>query len=212
MLPFDLNTYKDALAQWESSDNYGSRNRLGYLGRYQLGASALVDAGFVKPGTTNKGLKNPKNWLKGNMDKFLNNPALQEKAFEAYTKRNFQALLNKGLINPDSSPAEAASVLAAAHLVGPTGAHKALVLGQDVRDANNMKPQTYMQRMSQVFGGTPTAPQQTQPSAAALELPPEEQQASGTGLNWGSMVDGFNVESLVNPLMKAKNSLLSAFR
>lgn len=174
MLPIDLDTYKDALAQWESSDNYKTRNRLGYLGRYQLGASALIDAGFVKPGTTNKGLKNPKNWLTGNMNKFLNTPALQEKAFEVYSKRNFDALMSKGMISENSSEAEIAGLLAAAHLVGPTGAQKALVMGEDVKDANNMKPQTYMQRMRSIFGDTTsTAPQ---PSQAAAAKPTPQQQ------------------------------------
>lgn len=207
MLPFDMNTYKDALAQWESSDNYNTRNRLGYLGRYQLGAAALVDAGFVKPGTTNKGLKNPKNWLKGNMDKFLNNPALQEKAFETYTKRNYQALVNKGLLGENSSPAQAASVMAAAHLVGPTGAHQALVGGKDVRDANNMKPQTYMQRMSKVFGGIPTEPQPQQPmqASAAVELPPEEASTNGLGFSFESVMNKFKDRASIglrNPFFK----------
>lgn len=202
-LPIDMNLFKDTLAQWESSDNYNTRNRLGYLGRYQMGAPALIDAGLVKPGTTNRGLRNPANWLKGSMDKFLKNPALQDKAFETYSKKNYQYLLSNGLINEDSSKADIAGVMAAAHLVGAGGARDALLGGKDVRDANGMKPQTYMQKMRSVFGATSTAPtQQTKQTVPQQQV--AQQAPEGSGLSLGSG-EGFNVQSLVNPwLQKAK--------
>ena len=39
--------YKD-LGMRESGGNYGAENRLGYLGKYQMGEQALVEAGYYK--------------------------------------------------------------------------------------------------------------------------------------------------------------------
>lgn len=49
-------TYKqflNALGERESSDNYAAENRLGYLGRYQMGELALIDVGvYTRDGTS----------------------------------------------------------------------------------------------------------------------------------------------------------------
>ena len=42
----NLQLYFDAIGQRESGGDYGIRNNWGYLGKYQMGESALVDAGY----------------------------------------------------------------------------------------------------------------------------------------------------------------------
>ncbi len=62
--------FKEALAVRESDGDYKSVNSYGYMGKYQFGKGTLK---YI-------GLKNTKD--------FLNNPALQEKAFVAYVQKN----------------------------------------------------------------------------------------------------------------------------
>jgi len=62
--------FKEAVAMSESDGNYQSVNSYGYLGKYQFGKGTLKFIGIKKS------------------DDFLNNPALQEKAFVAYLKKN----------------------------------------------------------------------------------------------------------------------------
>lgn len=62
--------FKEALAQRESDGNYQSVNSYGYIGKYQFGKQTLRFLG-VK-----------------NIQKFLKQPELQEKAFVAYVQKN----------------------------------------------------------------------------------------------------------------------------
>jgi len=62
--------FKEAVAMRESDGNYQTVNSYGYMGKYQFGKGTLQ---FI-------GIKDCKD--------FLNNPALQEKAFIAYLKKN----------------------------------------------------------------------------------------------------------------------------
>lgn len=165
---FDYTLFRDALAEKESTDNYQAVNTGNYLGRYQLGAPALIEAGFVKPGTKNKGLNNAKNWIVGSKKEFLNTPELQEKAMLTYTQKNFGYAQKLGLINQETTPEEQAAILAGTHLVGARGFKKALA-GADVRDANGVKPQQYYSFMLDRFKQTsPKAPPMPY-EAASLE-------------------------------------------
>ena len=97
--------FKEAIAFKESQGRYTVVNSLGYLGKYQFGASTLKLIG----------INNPSN--------FLNNPVLQEKAFLANAKRNkwilrrdikrFSGQRINGTLVTESG------ILAAAHLSGP---------------------------------------------------------------------------------------------
>ena len=42
-------TYLETLGKKESSGNYLAKNTRGYLGKYQMGEEAMVDAGYYKP-------------------------------------------------------------------------------------------------------------------------------------------------------------------
>lgn len=52
-----MGTYYDflqALGKKESSGDYGEINSLNYLGKYQMGESALTDAGYYTPDGTRR--------------------------------------------------------------------------------------------------------------------------------------------------------------
>lgn len=143
-LPIDYQAYANEIAKHESGGTkgggYGAVNQLNYLGKYQMGASALVDAGLVKKGTSNKGLDDPKNWsIEGGKQAFLSNPALQEKVMLAHTTRNYRTLLRIKALSPTSTPQEVAGMLGASHLIGPGGAKKSL----SGTDANGMSGAKY---------------------------------------------------------------------
>lgn len=187
---FDWDKYKETLAQRESSGDPKAVNRLGYVGLYQLGAPALIDAGLVKPGTTNKGLRNKNNWLHGlSLTSFLKSPSLQERALKDYTMMNRKALMSKGMIDDSTHSTDIAGMLAAAHLVGATGAQKALVQGQNITDKNLVKPQEYHQMMTEALGG------KKQQMPQQLEQPEQPEQGM-----MGSIGSG-----LRNPLEYVKN-------
>lgn len=141
-LGFDFKTYSDLIAKRESSDNYKAQNRYGYLGRYQMGAPALIEAGYVKPGTKQSGLKDPRNWIIGNKDEFLYNPEFQDDAFYRYTKKQKEYIQQYGLIDPESDPTHIAGVLAGSHLVGAKNYTKSMT-NSKIADANKVKPNEY---------------------------------------------------------------------
>ena len=106
--PFLENSYiafKEALAFKESQGKYTTVNSLGYLGKFQFGVSTLELLGIY----------NPKS--------FLTNPALQEKAFLANTRRNKWVLRRdiKRFVGKEIDGIEVteSGILAAAHLAGP---------------------------------------------------------------------------------------------
>ncbi len=165
-VPFDVNEYNNIIAMLESrgSGDYGAKNRLGYLGRYQMGAKALADIGYVKKGTTNKGLTNPSNWLVGNYKEFMNNPEMQDKASQLMLQNNYNRALKTGVISPDMSPHEVAGHMAGIHLVGLSGYKKSLQ-GEDVMDANKKRPLDYFNFVSERMMPIYQAPPVPQPAA-----------------------------------------------
>lgn len=97
--------FKEALAFKESRGDYSSVNTLGYLGKYQFGKETLKLIGIY------------------DVEDFLNNPELQERAFIANAERNkwilrkdikrFVGKKINGILITESG------ILAAAHLAGP---------------------------------------------------------------------------------------------
>jgi len=124
---FDFERYKEAIAKRESDGDYTAVNKIGFIGRYQMGTMALKDAGFIKSsvGNSNKVLDDSNSWT-GKMgvtskQDFLNNPSAQDNAFKMYTFKNLQALKNKGKITNESSASDIAAALAPSHLLGVSG-------------------------------------------------------------------------------------------
>lgn len=104
--------FREALGFKESQGDYFVINRLGYMGKYQFGASTLAMIGIK------------------NVEKFLKSPSLQEKAFIANTARNkwilrrdirrFVGKKINGVVITESG------ILAAAHLAGAGNVKKYL--------------------------------------------------------------------------------------
>lgn len=99
-----FNGFKEALAHSESRGNYFVVNSLGYMGKYQFGASAMRAVGVKS------------------REEFLNNPEMQERAFEAILQRNKWIL--RDYIEQYSGQTVGgvkvteSGILAAAHLAG----------------------------------------------------------------------------------------------
>jgi len=158
----DFKSYADKVGERESRNNYKAENTIGYLGKYQFGAAALEDLGFIKPGASKKGknkevLNDPKNWnLPGGKQEFLNSPDLQENAFAVYTAKNYGTLVKLKVLNKDSSAEEKGGYLMAAHLLGPGGALK-LKQGQVGKDAYGTTSSSYyaLGSQTQISTGKP---------------------------------------------------------
>lgn len=128
--------FREALAFKESQGNYFVVNTLGYLGKYQFGKGTLEMIGVYNPTA------------------FLNDPKLQEKAFEANTSRNKWILRRdikrsvgkriNGVVITESG------ILAAAHLAGPGSVKKYLRSGgkQGFADAYGSTVSYYMKRFA----------------------------------------------------------------
>ncbi len=116
----------------ESSGNYRATNRLGYLGKYQFGRSALNWVGIYSA------------------SRFLNSPLLQEKAFEALISKNKWVL--RDYINEYNGQTISgikiteSGLLAAAHLGGAGNVKKFLDSNGKIvfKDANNVPITRYM--------------------------------------------------------------------
>ncbi len=97
--------FKEALAFRESGGNYASINTYGYLGKYQFGKGTLKLLGVE------------------NVELFLVNPKLQEKAFIANAQRNKWILRReiKSFVGKriNGSVITESGILASAHLAGP---------------------------------------------------------------------------------------------
>ena len=154
------------LGKRESGNRYGIENAYGYVGRWQMGADALAENGYVKRGTTNRGLHNPSNWTgKGDVrsveDFKANKGGVQDTEFGEYTNRHFAQLKAAGVIREGMPESEVAGWLAAAHLKGVGGA-KQLARGHDNVDANGTSASSYRRMMAGVgspgdASGTPEA-------------------------------------------------------
>ena len=79
----------------ESGGNYKAFNKYGYAGKYQMGESALIDAGYYKKnGNYNndwRGVFTGKDGVHSIQD-FLNNPKAQENAQIVFKKRQWAYL------------------------------------------------------------------------------------------------------------------------
>lgn len=111
------------MASSESGFDVKAENKYNFLGEFQMGAAALIEAGLVKSGTKNAGLDNPNNWLNGlSKSKFLNDRQLQHNAFARYTNKQIQYLGSR--FTGAKSACDKIGVVSAAHLLGPAGSKK----------------------------------------------------------------------------------------
>ncbi len=114
------------LAQKESGGNYKVKNWANYLGKYQMGEGALIDAGYYKK--KHKGKAN--DWTGQftgkdgvySVNDFLNNPTAQENAQRAYLQKQWSYIKNNAekYKNKDinGNPVTYSGLLAGAHNSG----------------------------------------------------------------------------------------------
>ena len=104
--------FKEAIAFKESQGDYSAVNTLGYLGKYQFGASTLKMMGVYDTNT------------------FLRNPVLQEKIFQLNVSRNKWILRReiKGFVGKriKGTTISESGIIAAAHLAGAGNVKKYL--------------------------------------------------------------------------------------
>lgn len=142
----------------ESGGDYKAENQYGFVGRYQMGAAALVDSGYISRAAYeqyggasggNKSLNDPSAWTGkdgiGSKDDFKNNSAAQENAMYSNTKLNYDRMLKNGGIKPEDDPGIVGGMLQTAHLLGSTGAKNWRNTGSG-QDANNTTGSAYFNR------------------------------------------------------------------
>ena len=162
----DWARYIDVLGKRESANNYAAVNQIGYCGRWQFGAGALIDGGFVKAGATTRRLAEDRWWtgkngIQSRTNWLANKDSCQDTEMIAYTRRNYRSLQNvpasKKVIE-QANKAQLAGLLATSHLLGPGGARK-MLKGQDGQDANKVTGRSYYKMLATAFGGSPNPPQ-----------------------------------------------------
>lgn len=174
-----LDEFWEDLGQQESSGNYKAVNRLNYLGKYQMGEAAMVDAGYYKP----KPDKNYNNKWDGeftgkdgvfSVEDFLNNPQAQENAQYAYKKaqwrgiKNFAKQYNGKVIN--GIPITESGMLAGAHLVGQGALHQYLSSSGNYlpQDDNQVTVEKYLRKFAGYDVSEITNPQPEDPYLKSL--------------------------------------------
>jgi hypothetical protein len=155
----DYKKYLEALGPRESSGNYSIESKDHFLGMYQLGEAALIEAGYYKKNTRNYN----NDWtgkftgVDGVYSKkhFLNNPKAQEKAVRKYHKKVWGYIKNNGYHKYigktiDNVHINESALLSGFHLKGFELA-KFLESGgkTDPADKNRTKVSSYMKE----FGG-----------------------------------------------------------
>jgi hypothetical protein len=134
----------------ESSYNYRAENRLSYIGKYQTGAAALVDLGYIKRDAYqlygNRAVNYTTSWTGkdgiSSKEEYLNNGGVQEKVMIALLKMNYKTLQRIGAIKDSDDQCTVAGMLAVAHLIGAGGAKQWRLTGGGA-DANGTTGATY---------------------------------------------------------------------
>lgn len=113
----------------ESTNRYGLVNEFGFAGKYQFGAAALEDIGYIRSGGSangNSGMNSSQNWTGKNgvnsLQDWLTNTQAQESAVIELANRNLRTLRRTGGIRDGDSPDIIGGMLMGAHLLGAGGA------------------------------------------------------------------------------------------
>jgi len=138
---------REAIGQRESSGDISVVNTLGYVGKFQFGASALETNGYITPGASlggNSVLNNPSVWTgkngATNLSAFLESESIQNTAFDNNVAFNLRQGKSLGALTSASSEADIAAFAAAAHISGAGGASELFnngVVSYDGYDTSN---------------------------------------------------------------------------
>jgi hypothetical protein len=145
----EYNIFLNDLGARESSNDYKSVNQLGYLGKYQMGKLALIDAGYKDKDGNWTG----KNGVNSKED-FLNSPEAQENSFDEYKRSQWRDIKHRKLdqfIGKEVGGIEitASGLLAGAHLRGVAGGIKKYLESDgkdDPTDANGTRVSEYLRK------------------------------------------------------------------
>jgi hypothetical protein len=137
----DFDLYADVVGQIESNGDYtvvgGYNNH--YQGKYQFGRLALKDVGI--------------GFSKEARQAFLQDPELQETAFQSLTMQNHKTLMRLSAKYRRLSQREQLAILAMAHNAGAGGALDYLRTGQDTADGFGTKGTKYINAVRSAFQG-----------------------------------------------------------
>lgn len=157
-------SFFSALGFTESSGNYKVQNSSGYLGKYQMGESALISCGYYKKSPDNSakntynndwtGIWTGKDGVYSKRD-YLNNKEAQENAMMIYKRQQWTTLKNKGALNYIGKTIKGIKVtesglLGAAHLGGASGVSKFLRTNGSYNppDINGKRMSDYLKEFS----------------------------------------------------------------
>lgn len=159
---------KAAIAQHESgTKGYSAENSLGFLGKYQFGATYLEDMGYIKKGSYARIKNNLKvvsdkdNWTgkDGITDKevFKQKIDIQENLMTSMLKRNYTILRKFDAVSASTPSEKLGGALMAAHLKGAGGARDYIKRGINGKDAYGTSCEKYYQLGYAAVSGQKTA-------------------------------------------------------
>ena len=140
--------FLDALGMRESTDDYSKVNTFGYMGRYQMGGSALEEAGFRNEDGSWTALANSYG-IYSDKD-FLYSREGQEHAIRVYHREVCRYIRAYGLEDYIGSTycgvkVTKSGLLAACHLVGVGAMKKALTSGEQTYDGYHTSATEYLE-------------------------------------------------------------------
>ena len=152
-----LNDFYNDLGARESGGNYSSVNKYGYVGKYQMGEAAMIDAGYYKKpsGKYNNDWSGQFTGKDGvySVEDFLKNKQAQENAQKAFKQAQWNQLKAIGAdkyIGKEINGVKItqSGLLAAAHLKGPGAVKEYLQSdGKNIpKDAFGTSVESYMKK------------------------------------------------------------------
>ena len=178
-----IQSYMDAIGFKESSStgttqNYGTVNSFGYVGKYQIGAEALQTIGYLKTpvparSLTNAEMSNAANWTGKNgitnLEDFKQNKNnAQERAMYENTVSNYSILRSKSVIDAEMPADQVAGYLGAAHLTGWTGARD-LKQGKNTADGVGTQASTWWEAGARSINANAAVPSADNVVAASVK-------------------------------------------
>jgi len=179
----NIQSYMNSIGFKESSStgttqNYGTVNSFGYVGKYQIGAEALQTIGYLKTpvparSLTNAEMNNVANWTGKSgvysLEDFKQNKNnAQERAMYENTVSNYSILRSKGVIEAEMPADQVAGYLGAAHLTGWTGARD-LKQGKNTADGVGTQASTWWEVGARSINSNATVPSADNVVAASVK-------------------------------------------
>ena len=157
----ETNALREAIGKRESGGSYSITNQLGYVGKYQFGASALQTVGMVSGAKSNSALSGNvwtgKYGCNSLEDWKANKNGCQDQAMNDLLKSNYSTLNRIGVLNANSSKQDVAGYLTTSHLLGAGGARD-LKNGVSGKDANGTTGASYYALGSKAIGASGSSP------------------------------------------------------